>query len=281
MRLVKGETIFFIEELRQTATTQWCRSAHRSDNRARFYGRLDAALERRLRDAGPESLACQRLRQREVLGPKGDPSSLPKSTLNDLFGQSAADSLLFGIQRELRAALPYYDDVGRCSAELGVWTYAPYRDEWLTELTHLEEPRPRHAATALVWAVADWARHHHAVAAHLGFTPPVTAVEDLLVVSRGRLDAVTAVGLLTRVNRLAVTGELDRGGQVLGPVHDDLMSLAFDVVDLLPVVVDELRADLDVLLRIAGKLNPAGRGQVAEVLVPAFAEVMEVLFPTP
>src|SRR5262249_1840236 len=88
--------------------------------------------------------------------------------------------------------------------ETKVYRYWPYRTAWL----RLYELEPDLSASALleslVSVVADWARCSPALAAALDHAPPVCAVEDLLVVSHGRISAVRAYEILVKVVRHAL-----------------------------------------------------------------------------
>jgi len=73
--------------------------------------------------------------------------------------------------------------------EAKVWSYWPYREGWLDQYRRAPELTGATAAATLVAVVAEWARRNPRLAASLDHAPPMCAVEDLVLVSRGQLSA--------------------------------------------------------------------------------------------
>jgi hypothetical protein len=108
--------------------------------------------------------------------------------IDDLIGDGGPDSMQIAL-RYLRS-----DPVEQLIDEAKVWSYWPYRERLLTaRMTHDQ------AEEALIRSLTTWARHNESLAAALGHSPPACAVEDLTVLSRGRLAATRAASQLSDV----------------------------------------------------------------------------------
>jgi len=103
-----------------------------------------------------------------------------------------------GDSDSIQLALGYLrnDPVDQLVDETKIWSYWPYRQRLLKILTgtamaqvDLEDAAAR--------SLAAWAKQHRSLAAALDHAPPACAVEDLMVIARGRLAAVRAAGRLS------------------------------------------------------------------------------------
>lgn len=116
--------------------------------------------------------------------------------VDDLIADGRPDSMQIAL-RYLRT-----DPVEQLIDETKVWSFWPYRQRLirrqLTAETTCEEME-----AALAEALATWARRQPALAAAVGHTPPMCAVEDLTVLHGGQLAGLRAVGRLTDVLRHA------------------------------------------------------------------------------
>ena len=85
--------------------------------------------------------------------------------------------------------------------ETKVWAYWPYRDRWLAECRRRDVVTREAALAAATSALVGWARDRPALAAALAFSPPMCAVEDLMLLRQGQLSARAAIASLTEVVR--------------------------------------------------------------------------------
>jgi hypothetical protein len=81
--------------------------------------------------------------------------------------------------------------------ETKVWSYWPYRQGWLDQCRRTPELAGVAAVEGLVAVVAEWARRNPGLAHALRAAPPLCAVEDLVLVSRGQLAVQRAVRSLS------------------------------------------------------------------------------------
>jgi len=89
--------------------------------------------------------------------------------------------------------------------ETKVWSYWPHRVGWLHQLVDTEQLSRPAVAECLVRVLLDWAdRQPHLAVAH-EFSPPICAVEDLVVIQQGRLRAARCFDLLRDAIRQRVT----------------------------------------------------------------------------
>ena len=89
--------------------------------------------------------------------------------------------------------------------ETKVWSYWEHRKGWLTQLRAVDDLTRRVATTCLVRVLADWAAGEPALAGYLACSPPMAAVEDLLVIwAADASTAPAAESLLRDVIELAL-----------------------------------------------------------------------------
>lgn len=114
--------------------------------------------------------------------------------IDDLIGDGRSDSIQIAL-RYLRA-----DPVEQLIDETKVWSFWPYRQDLLDRslTAGMSQDQMAHALTD---ALAGWARRNRSLAAALGHSPPACAVEDLVVLSAGRLGATSAASRLSDVLR--------------------------------------------------------------------------------
>ncbi|GAA3934244.1 hypothetical protein [Actinoplanes auranticolor] len=118
--------------------------------------------------------------------------------IDDLLHDGGSDAIQLAL-RYLRT-----DPVEQLIDETKVWSYWPYRERLLADCRQagLTGEQMEEALTAVVSA---WARGHAALAAAVHHSPPACAVEDLVVLRRGRLAAAGAANRLSDVIRRAAT----------------------------------------------------------------------------
>jgi hypothetical protein len=106
--------------------------------------------------------------------------------------------------------------------ETKVWSYWAYRTGWLMQLGLAGDATRRVAAECLVRVVVDWAMSCPRTAAALDCSPPMAAVEDLVIVWKGKAPVLEAQDLLRDViiNGLGPLGSTTNG--VLHMVKDRL-----------------------------------------------------------
>jgi hypothetical protein len=80
--------------------------------------------------------------------------------------------------------------------EAKVWAYWPYRDRWRARCRRENRVDEPFVVESLLAAVMEWARARPALAAALGQSPPLSAVEDLTLVRAGRLAPTRAFTVL-------------------------------------------------------------------------------------
>jgi hypothetical protein len=134
-----------------------------------------------------------------------------RSTFYEVAGTHARhrmfDALITnGDSDSIQLALSYLrnDPVDQLVDETKIWSYWPYRQRLLAILSgttmaqaELEDVSAR--------CLAAWAKQHGNLAAALDHAPPACAVEDLMVISQGRLAAVRAAGRLSDQLRKCTT----------------------------------------------------------------------------
>jgi hypothetical protein len=114
--------------------------------------------------------------------------------IDDLIGDGRSDSIQVAL-RYLRA-----DPVEQLIDETKVWSFWPYRQDLLGRLPGAGMSGDQ-MADALADSLAVWARRNTSLAAALGHSPPACAVEDLTVLSEGRLGVARAASRLSDVLR--------------------------------------------------------------------------------
>jgi hypothetical protein len=116
--------------------------------------------------------------------------------IDDLIGDGSSDSLQLALCY-LRA-----DPVEQLIDETKVWSFWPYRQRLLTTGLH-DGLTPRQMEDELRGVVTRWARDNAGLATAIGLSPPACAVEDLVLLHRGRLAAAWAAVRLTEVLKRA------------------------------------------------------------------------------
>ncbi|MFI5910826.1 hypothetical protein [Dactylosporangium sp. NPDC051541] len=95
------------------------------------------------------------------------------------------------------------DAVAQLLDETKVWSYWPFRERMVNGLGALGPLTPEALEAQVCESLTKWSRTHPQLAAALGHTPPVCAVEDLMLIRKGRITAVRAVAQLTEHLRRA------------------------------------------------------------------------------
>lgn len=163
--------------------------------------------------------------------------------------------------------------------EVKVWSYWPHRRGWLTELERASDVTRQAAAESLVSVLADWAAAEPALASCLGFSPPIAAVEDLLVIWGKDVPAADAHGLLRDVIELA-QGPLGKSANgVLGVVRprleEHLPSRAEAPPDHVAILAETSLTAIQWIAALPHAERRAARRAAIEVLSDALADLSE------
>lgn len=131
-----------------------------------------------------------------------------RSTFYEVAGGHARHRMIDDLLRDggsdaIQLALRYLrtDPVEQLIDETKVWSFWPYRERLLAD-GRRAGPTGEQLEEALTAAVAAWGRANAALAAAVQHSPPACAVEDLVVLRRGRLAAAGAANRLSDVLRL-------------------------------------------------------------------------------
>jgi len=116
--------------------------------------------------------------------------------VDDLIVDGGTDSIQIAL-RYLRT-----NPVEQLIDETKVWSFWPYRQQLLTGGLHAGLT-PEQMEDKLADALISWAQGNAGLAGALHHSPPACAVEDLIVVRRGRLTATLAASRLSEVIRSA------------------------------------------------------------------------------
>lgn len=116
--------------------------------------------------------------------------------IDDLIGDGGTDSIQLAL-RYLRT-----NPVEQLIDETKVWSFWPYRQHLLAGGLHAGLT-PEQMEDKLAEALTSWARGNAGLATAINHSPPACAVEDLIVLRRGRLTAALAANQLSDVLRRA------------------------------------------------------------------------------
>ncbi|WP_131741838.1 hypothetical protein [Actinomadura roseirufa] len=198
------------------------------------------------------------------------------STLYYTFGGAAKGALARRFPRETQLAFGLPDVVLNVVMELKALSHWPYRQGWLDELTGTDDRR--HAAETLVRVLAGWASVNPRLAAHGGYMPPASAVEDLSVVCRQQAPAAAIAAFLRRVLMTAVGSRAASPADVLDVVHAELMTvLGFDRPRYVLELVHRLGEPLGELEYLIAQLRPDDRARVGAALLVRLDGLREVI----
>jgi hypothetical protein len=257
-------------QLLHTTTARWyaeCLSPGRAGQRAKYLQTIAQALQ---------SAAGRPVDRAALVAAAGGRSG---STLYALFGRKAADALLNRHEPQLRATQPIRDVVDGLVVEAKVWSHWPHREAWIAQLLKHGSADRRVAADTLVQVLAAWAVHHPELAAALERQPPLSTVEDLLLICAYPAPAGRARDVLAEVIRLACEG--GRPAAVLGAVRRDLAELvagpeatARDAAGSLIAGIAELLADLAYHVP---KLSEDERLRLADEAGPQLADALRII----
>lgn len=191
------------------------------------------------------------------------------STLYTVAGPSARHSLLSRFRRShprLAGCYPQEGVTGRLAHETVMWRFWPHRETWLRWLEQAGRDRLT-AAERLVLVLADFAGANGGLMEAARLAPPICAVEDLVVLLKGRPEPSEAFALLRRVVATAAGGRHVPPEVVLGEAHRELARWAVPPGPAVPplptlaeavvAVLSEPHLDGDVLLAAADLLRVA------------------------
>ncbi len=199
------------------------------------------------------------------------------STLYTLTGPRAQSSLLAQVSADLIAAGPRCDAVARLAVEVKVWSHWPYRAGWLTELGNAEPHSRQFAAATLIRVLALWAHSSQRLAASYACDPPLSVVEDLVVIAAGNASGPQARELLAQVIELARGPVGAAPDEVLEAVSADLAAIGLVGRPVFGEVTDRLAESLAALRHLWPRLALEQRSQLHEEFGPEFANLAELV----
>jgi hypothetical protein len=263
-------------QLLHTTTARWyaeCLSSGKAGQRSKYVQTLAEALR---------SAAGKPIERAALVAAAGGRSG---STLYSLFGRKAADALLNRHEQHLRATQPIRDVVDGLVVEAKVWSHWPHREAWLAQLLRTGSVDRRVAADTLVQVLAAWAVRNPELAAALERQPPLSTVEDLLLICANPIPAGQARDVLAEVIRLACEVEHPSPPAVLGAVQRDLSTLVAgaeattqDWAGSLIAGIADLLADLAYHLP---RLSEAERLRLTTEAGPQLATALRLIGDTP
>ncbi|MDI1462845.1 hypothetical protein QEZ54_17860 [Catellatospora sp. KI3] len=206
--------------------------------------------------------------------------SLPQSTLYHQFGPSADTSLLHACRDDIgRSQQPGPFQIGMgLVAEAKVWSYWPFRQGWLFELSRTNHHDRRLAAETLVRVTASWAQGHPALATALGAAPPIAVIEDLLVICADDSLVPRITSLLGEVVRRAVDPLGLSALAVLNGVRGELFALLDgEAIDSTPSVAALINESLAHLACRLGDMPEDERDRLQHQLSPQLRLLLDLL----
>jgi hypothetical protein len=209
-----------LRDLHHTAVATWRNRLVGDQTEARCHWRTKTTYYQAVADLLIGN-SVESLSWRTIIGavlPKG-----ARATYYEITGPKARHSLIGALVSSadplaLQLGFVYHrqDAVSQLVDEMKVWSYWPYRQSWLEQLreSYQLDSRddrtgmdPRVAADSLRWMLAAWGGRNPVPAAALRCSPPVCAVEDLVMLGPDRMSPLRAHEELTRVLR-TVTARL-------------------------------------------------------------------------
>ncbi|TDD82636.1 hypothetical protein [Actinomadura rubrisoli] len=197
------------------------------------------------------------------------------ATLYSTFGRQARRSLVRRLgDGGLGGVLGGRDVVGYAVAETKIWSHRPHREGWLAALDDAGHVSRRFAAETLVRVLADWAARNPRLARIGAHLPPLTAVEDLCVVSGGHASPARAAGFLATTLRTASELHGASALAVLNVVHSELMEvLAIGDADHVDELTRGVKAQLSEIEYLWQRLDACGRERLASRLQPMLGDL--------
>ncbi len=214
-----------VSSLDETVTAKWYRRLIGSDRDERPHwftkNAYYRAVDELLADHEPEPLSWRTVV--EAVRPRGC-----RSTFYGVVGPHAklplARALMYAETTEaVQIAFCYQRSMvpDQLIDETKVWSFWPYREQLLTRYREAPKLSAPVASEGLIVALGTWASRNTGLAAALDHAPPICAVEDLMVIQRGRLSAIRAVSVLSEVVRRALDGRPDLPKEVLDITRSD------------------------------------------------------------
>ncbi|GAA3266393.1 hypothetical protein GCM10020218_003370 [Dactylosporangium vinaceum] len=127
-----------------------------------------------------------------------------RSTFYEVAGAHARHPLVEAFIDEghtdsIQVALEYRrsDAVAQLLDETKVWSYWSFRERMVKDISAAGPLSPEALEAHVCDSLTRWSRANQPLAAALGHTPPICAVEDLMLIRKGRITAVRAVAQLT------------------------------------------------------------------------------------
>jgi hypothetical protein len=205
--------------LDETVTARWYRRLVGSDRdeRPHFFTKnaYYRAVDELMAEDGPEPLSWRTVV--EAVRPRGC-----RSTFYGVVGPHAKLPLIRALTyaettEAVQIAFCYQRSMvpDQLIDETKVWSFWPYREQLLTRYRETAKLTAPVASEWLIVTLRQWAARSPGLAAALDHAPPICAVEDLMVIQRGRLSAIRAMSLLSEVVRRALDGRPDLPKEVL------------------------------------------------------------------
>jgi hypothetical protein len=278
--------VCLIEELRNSTVARWHANtldgalddarAGEDSTRIRYYRAFLANLDEFVaKDGRIEERGRDHELRDAVLRSAGAQSP---STLYSLAGPSAVASM-FALARADVAGQdrPRRDAVARLAAEVKVWRHWPYRIGWLAQLGEAEPHSRQLAAASLIRVLAVWAHDNQLLAGAYEGDPPLSAVEDFLVITAGCASA----GQVTELLRCVV--EAGRGPLGASP-HDVFEAVSGELVQFGLVgrptfgeLTDRLAESLAGLRQLWPHLDGAERSRLHQEFGSDFADLAAIV----
>jgi hypothetical protein len=273
--------VCLIEELRDTSVARWYANtldgaeAGERSTRTRYYRAFLANIDE---FAAKVSLIKERGRDHELRGALlRSAGAASPSTLYTLTGPSAPASL-FALARDVRGQDgPRRDAVARLAAEVKVWRHWPYRIGWLAQLGEAEPHSRQLAAASLVRVLAVWAHDNQRLAGTYDCDPPLSAVEDFLVIAAGSASVGQATELLKCVVA-AGRGPLGASPQdVFEAVSGELVQFGLAGRPTFGELTDRLAESLAGLRQLWPHLDGAERNRLHQEFGSDFADLAAIV----
>jgi hypothetical protein len=283
-----------VEDLRGTTIGHWHAAVHGDDagaaltddgyrnvckgtraTRTRYYKAFLSCLSAKESGAVPQGGDREHINLRgAVIAIVGGQSS---STLYSLFGPNAKTSLLAHCGQWQLNTRDHRGVLARLAAEVKVCSHWPYRSGWLAALREGRFDDVRFCTETLVRVLAEWAADNVLLARAYGGEPPLSAVEDLAIMT-GRESAPAPVrAVLTRTVELALSPRGYPPLAVLDAVRDELAEMgqrhqpAFDELE------DQLAESLATLRYMLPRLTDGQRVCLRDEFAAQFADVARLL----
>jgi hypothetical protein len=277
-----------IEDLRDSDVARWYRSivnngaaeagdgrtAGRWETRQRYYRALLACIEAPTATSSLIAGTGPELRDAVVTAANAQSCS----TLYTLAGPASRTAMLSQLSQCLAGdTTPRGDAIARLGAEVKVWSHWPYRAQWLTDLADAEPHGRWLAACGLVRVLTIWATDSRLLAASFHGDPPMSAVEDLVIISAGRASVGQARDVLARVVQLACGPLGATANEASEAVSGDFMRMGLAERTSFGDITGRVAEALAALRVLWPQQSPEQRRQLYRELCPEIIELAALM----